>query len=294
MEDISLPSDNHVHSEWSWDAKEGSMVESCRRAIDLGLPSIAFTEHVDLTAWVVPESSVAMFGPAAAHVGPDGRFRAPPIDVDGYFESVERCRWMYPDLRILSGLELGEPHWFPDLTGQLLASGPFDRVLGSLHSLEIDGCPRLVDEWFAADDVAGETEAAAVRSYLAESITMIESSGRFEVFAHIDYLTRQIVLSGRRHDAGAFEEEYRAVLVALAATGRVLEINTRLPLDPRIVRWWYEVGGPAVSFGSDAHQGSAVGHGFHDAAAVAERAGFSPQVDPLSFWCRQGSGRRTS
>ena len=36
-----LPPDNHVHTEWSWDAYAGSMEQSCARALELGLPSIA-------------------------------------------------------------------------------------------------------------------------------------------------------------------------------------------------------------------------------------------------------------
>ena len=47
-----------------------------------------------------------------------------------------------------------------------------------------------------------------------------------------------------------------------------------------------EVGGGAVSFGSDAHSAGQVGHGFAEAAAVAEAAGFRPQPDPRDFWRR--------
>lgn len=48
-----LPADNHVHTEWSWDAPAGSMERSCARAAALGLPAIAFTEHLDHTVWRV-------------------------------------------------------------------------------------------------------------------------------------------------------------------------------------------------------------------------------------------------
>src|SRR5688572_4703404 len=58
---LSLPPDDHTHSEWSWDAIHGSMERSCARAIELGVPSIAFTEHVDLARWhIAPESQAAM------------------------------------------------------------------------------------------------------------------------------------------------------------------------------------------------------------------------------------------
>lgn len=59
--------------------------------------------------------------------------------------------------------------------------------------------------------------------------------------------------------------------------------NTRIGLDPLIVEWWHQAGGQAESFGSDAHSGSAVGHGFTEAAAMAEGIGFRPQADPHDF-----------
>src|SRR2546425_787510 len=79
--------DNHVHTEWSWDAARIPMDASCRRAVELGLPSIAFTEHAD---WLRGQDAV--------------------VEIEGYFECIERCRAAYPGLRIMSGVEMGEPH----------------------------------------------------------------------------------------------------------------------------------------------------------------------------------------
>jgi histidinol phosphatase-like PHP family hydrolase len=45
---MPLPPDGHVHSEWSWDAPNGSMEKTCSRAVEMGLPAVAFTEHADL------------------------------------------------------------------------------------------------------------------------------------------------------------------------------------------------------------------------------------------------------
>ena len=50
-----LTGDGHVHSEWSRDtggprsAAAGRMEAMCRRALKIGLPALAFTEHLDLT-----------------------------------------------------------------------------------------------------------------------------------------------------------------------------------------------------------------------------------------------------
>ena len=47
-----MPTDNHVHTRWSWDtATTSSMQLACARAVEIGLPGLAFTEHVDFTEW---------------------------------------------------------------------------------------------------------------------------------------------------------------------------------------------------------------------------------------------------
>ncbi len=55
--------------------------------------------------------------------------------MDGYLACVADCRERYPTLRILTGVEAGEPHLFAGSTAKVLASGPFDRVLGSQHTM---------------------------------------------------------------------------------------------------------------------------------------------------------------
>src|SRR6266536_3807374 len=218
-----LPPDNHVHTEWSWDAYGGAMEASCARALELGLPSIAFTEHVDLTRWAgLAELSSRMkrdpvdpvLERIAANIGADGCFDPPPLDVEGYLACVERCRARFPVLRILTGVELGEPHWFADQVQALLARGPFDRLLGSLHSLETDGVRREIG---ALHQEIGSARLVPV--YLAEVQRMIESSSVFEVLAHIDYPIRRWSAEAGEYDPAAFEEEHRSVLRALAASG---------------------------------------------------------------------------
>src|SRR6266498_2143665 len=129
-----LPPDNHVHTQWSWDADAGSMEASCARAVELGLPSIAFTDHMEFTRWVIAPKGRGVLHRDAAKVGPDLQFDAPPLDVDGYLECLQRCRDRFPGLRILSGVEFGEPHWHPKELRALLDAGAWQRVLGSLHS----------------------------------------------------------------------------------------------------------------------------------------------------------------
>jgi histidinol-phosphatase (PHP family) len=279
----ALPPDSHVHSQWSWDAPAGGMEGACRRAADLGLPAIAFTEHADFTTWVSdPGKPVRDARLQESPVGADGRYETPPLDVTGYLKCLQRCREQFRGLRIISGVELGEAHWHPAQVSALLAGGDFDRVLGSLHSLDQDA-PLMVDTDMFDPARPGEL----IRSYLAEALTMIESSAPFGVLAHIDYPMRY--WPGRRSApfaAPEFEEEYRVVLRALAGSGRALEINTVVPLAPEIVRWWHDVGGDAVTFGSDAHAPDYVARRFTRAAAIARASGFRPGKHPHDLWRR--------
>jgi histidinol-phosphatase (PHP family) len=263
---VPLPPDLHVHTEWSWDAPHGSMELSCERAIEIGLPAIAFTEHAD---W------------ALVHQGQHS------VDLAGYFDAIERCRVRFGDLRILTGVELGEPHWYPTETAELLAAGPLDQVLGSIHCIRING--QMVDASQFPERAAGDF-VGSVREYFRETLAMVDSGQTFETLAHIDYPKRYWLEGAKPYREVDYEGEIRAVLKAAAATGRVLEVNTTrgrvLSPDITVVRWWREAGGQAVQYGSDAHQPDKVAEGFKVATQMVEAAGFKPARDPMALWRR--------
>ena len=250
------------------------MAAACQRAVAAGIPGIAFTEHLDFTDWR-PGDAIGDTG-----VKPGWWDAIRPFDVGGYLASVTECRERFPQLRILTGVETGEPHLFAASAGAVLASAPFDRVLGSLHALAHEG--RLVN---VSTLLPSHPPAAVMRRYLTEVLAMVEGSSAFGILAHIDYPRRHWPASAGPYREADFEEEYRAVLRALARSGRVLEVNTFSPLpSPDLLRWWRQEGGSAVSFGSDAHVPGRVGDKFRLAVAVAEDAGFTRGADPLGFW----------
>ena len=252
------------------------MVAACQRAVEVGIPAVAFTEHLDFTDWG-PGDAIAATG-----VKPGWWDAIRPLDVEGYLASVAECRERFPQLRILAGVEAGEPHLFAGSAGAVLASGSFDRVLGSLHALAHGG--RLVN---ASSLYGTYPPAELMRRYLTEVVALIEGSGLFGILAHLDYPRRHWPAAAGPYREADFEEEYRAVLRALAGSGRVLEINTYSPLlSADVLRWWREEGGTAVSFGSDAHVTWRVGDKFSLAVAVAEDAGFTRGAGPPGFWLR--------
>lgn len=252
------------------------MARSCEQALAVGLPAIAFTEHLEFTE--------GGDGDSIAGIATDARWwnRIRPLNVTGYLAAVEDCRQRYPGLRILSGVEAGESHLFAASASAIVRSQPFDRVLGSLHAVPYQG--KLV----AADALFGSMpDDDVMRYYFAELLRLIEGSDLFEVLAHLDFPRRYWPRGPHLFREEPFEEEYRAVLRALAGRGRVLEINTKSPLaSVDLVRWWYAEGGAAVSFGSDAHLPQRVGDRFKLAVDVVEAAGFRPGRDPYDFWRR--------
>jgi histidinol-phosphatase (PHP family) len=251
------------------------MRRACERAIALGLPAIAFTEHLDFTVWD-PDDRATDEGLVDRHAS-----RHAEIDVEGYVAELTEVRERFPELRILSGVETGEPHLFSASVAAFLRDAPVDRVLGSLHALSQDGRLYGVGHllWGDAD--------GTMRRYLGELVDMIETSDVFEVLAHVDFPRRYWPGGTEHYVEKDYEEEYRAVFRALASTGRALEVNTSSPLaSVDQVRWFHEEGGEAVSFGSDAHRPEAVGQRFDLAVDVVEAAGFRPGRDRFDFWRR--------
>lgn len=257
------------------------MERTCARAAELGLRSVAFTDHADFTVWTVLADGASLPPQLRDHI--DGGLLTPPeLDLDGYHQCVQRCRDKFPELKIWSGVELSEPHWHPGPAASLLRRGRFDVVVCGLHSLRRS--PEVTRE--VSEGYAEQRAAEVVREYLGEAAAMIGAWDDFDVLAHIDFPVRTWPGRAAGYRTSDFEAEYRAVLRALAASGRVLEINTRVPLDQHIVGWWRQEGGTAVSFGSDAHDPLGLARGFTAAAAMAQAAGFRPGATRHDYWVR--------
>ena len=279
-----LPADAHVHSEWSWDhgsdpASRGSMVRICERAVRIGLPAIIFTEHLDFEDdWCVEDGDIGEH--AQKYVDANGHVMLPTFDLEGYLEQIEQCRHAFRELRILTGVEFGQPHVWDARAADILAAGVIDRINGSLHMLPaVAGTraePTTLYRYGVADDV--------LWAYLEEIPRMVAGSDSFEVFTHIDYAVRSWpIATAGPFDPRRFENGFRAAMRAIAQSGRALEMNTKR-LWPWIPQWWKEEGGRTVTFGSDAHGPGMLAANFPEATAMLEYFGFRPGRRPEDFW----------
>jgi histidinol-phosphatase (PHP family) len=291
IESMGLTGDGHVHSEWSWDTggplsnAAGTMEATCRRAVQIGLPALAFTEHLERTGWAIgPEDLLDHLRPLVDEE--TGLLTPPEFDADGYLESIDRCRHLFPELRILSGVEFGQPHLDEARARQLVDLAALDRVNGSLHTVPVTDEP---------DSVRSEPitlyrlwpAEKVIREYLIEIPRMLAGSSVYTVFCHIEYAVRYWpVQQEGPFDPKRFEEEFRQALRAIAGTGIALELNIGGPIRPWIPQWWREEGGRAITFGSDAHTADSVASNFYEAMAMAEHFGFRAGRRPQDSWIR--------
>lgn len=276
----SLPADDHVHTQWSWDTAVGDMAATCARAVELGLPAVSFTEHADFAPLDIPPGT-----DLPPHWSPYRHGSAlvpPPLDVDGYLQSVTECRERFPGLRIRTGVELSEPHQHSDDASALLASATFDRRLASIHSATVPG----VGWSDVSVAMALGDRRTVMREYLHAVAALAVGFDGFDVLAHIDYPVRHWPASAAPYDPIDFEDAHRDALRALVEGGKVLEVNTRVPLHPVVLAWWREEGGDAITFASDAHAPEDLARGFTEAAAIARAAGFRGGTDPADLWRR--------
>jgi len=247
------PPDYHIHTHFSCDS-ETDMMAVCEAAIARGLREIAFTDHAD-------------FGPA----DPTDCFHP-----EEYLAEIERCRARYGDrLTIRAGVEMSEPHIFAQEAEDVLATGDFDFVLGSAHyavGMQAAWKPTFFEQPLRQ----------AYEAYFRQ-VARLAAEGDFDVLAHLDLVKRDACKFGKTYDGpGPYADVIRAALRSIVERGKGIEINTS-PLHRgqpetcpslQILRWYRELGGEILTFGSDAHIPGAIGMYFDVALDMARAAGF--------------------
>lgn len=282
--DPGLPTDSHVHSEWSWDtggprsAAAGRMEATCRRAVVIGLGAVVFTEHLDFDeSWRT--SSLDLMDHQQHMIDQENYLRPARFDQNGYLDSIELCRERFPTLQIMTGVEFGQPHLHEERAEESVDFTTIERVLGSVHTVPVGNDryePNTLYRMWPAERV--------MTTYLAEVPRMVEGSTLLHVVAHLDYAVRSWPSDEvGPFDPRRFEVEFRMALRAIARRGLALELNTRR-LWPWMVQWWCEEGGLTITFGSDAHTPDQLANGFHEATLLAEHHGFGPGANLTDPW----------
>ncbi len=248
--------DMHVHTRFSPDS-ESELDAVCRRAEDMGVAGLCFTDHAEF---------------APGDVVPD------PGTMEQLIREVGALKRHYRDrLWIGLGIEIGYYRGAAGDIAAFLGSYPFDFVLGSVHVCG-DTCysfPRSFE--------SGADPLDYFTPYL-EDMRSMAAEVDFDAVGHFDLPKR----FGPARDAGRglsarspLWGQVRALLEDLLRRGRLLEINASglrqnadaLYPSAEILEAYRELGGRAVTLGSDSHQPSHMAWGIGRAARAARDGG---------------------
>jgi histidinol-phosphatase (PHP family) len=262
-----LPLDAHMHTDLSPDSNV-PIDAYAATALEHGIAEIAITDHVD-------------FEPGA------------PAFAYSTFADRERVvrdaaeRWGPQGVAIRFGVELTyDRSWEADIRAHL-AGHAYDFTIGSVHDrVSSPYSPSRVAGW-----IAGRSLAEVVAPSFDE-VTAAARSGLFDAIGHIDGVKRYVYPHIRPEAFEAAPELYEPILRALVESGTALEVNTsglRYTIGvtfphPAIVARFHELGGRALTIGSDAHRAEHANWGLDDGYAIATTAGFTD----LTF--RRGPG----
>ena len=260
--------DNHSHSYFSADSRM-DIVDAVKTAYERGLSGLCLTDHLDFD----PPAGVADFTF-------DVSSQQAAIDEDVEFLGLNGREGKYGDFQLLKGVEIGLQDKSMSTIRKILADNKFDCVIASLHL--IDGHDPYFGDYYKPYDWR-----YAYGHYLEEFDRLIRVMPDFDILGHYDYIVRYPDYKEVTIYYSDFADVLDSILTFLVQNGKTLEINTKTyqlyrgrhpELDINILKRFRELGGEAVSFGSDAHDITRIADRFDWCRQTAQAAGLRYEV----------------
>ena len=255
--------DNHNHSQFSFDGGKTTVEASAKAGRANGLAGMCFTDHCD---FFVPAMKAEF-----EHLVPE------QFDIDAQQAEIDRVREMFPDFRIFKGIEIGLEKLSREQNRKILEENEFDQVIASVHYLD-DTDP------FWGGYYKGKDWKTAYGHYLETIYEEMVWLGDFDIVGHYDYVARYAPYPECSIFYRDFPDIFDSILKYLAENGKALEINTktyqdyhgRTPVaDRNVLLRFRELGGEAVSLGSDSHNPQRPGDKFPLFAEFVKSCGFT-------------------
>lgn len=257
---MRIPSDFHLHSEHSEDstAPMKSMIE---RGIALELPSMCFTDHMDLDYPQCPDL-------------PAGSFH---LDADSYRKDFEKNKKTYSDkIDLHFGVELGlQPHITKE-NHVFLSENSFEFIIGSTHLIRHQD-PYYGEFWKDRD------EKDVFAEYFRESLENVRLFDDFDVYGHLDYVVRYAPNKDKYYDPSEYTQITDELMKILISRDQGLDLNSKAlysgMADPNPCSYFLnrfrELGGRIITFGSDAHKPEDLAREFIPMREIAIFCGFT-------------------
>lgn len=248
--------DVHMHCSFSGDsnANPNDMIQS---AIQKNLAGICFTDHLDYDYPDEPNTFL--------------------LDIEAYRSKILELIQLYQNrFPIHLGIELGlQPH-LAEKHASLLASYPFDFVIGSSHV--VHGFDPYYPKYYE-----GKTEQEAYYEYFSSIKENIQAFHNFDVYGHIDYVVRYGPNRNADYTYAKYADIIDEILKLLIRNGKGIELNTGgfkyglghpNPTED-IIRRYHELGGEIITIGSDAHKPEHIAYDFDKVPSILAQCGFS-------------------
>ncbi len=248
--------DLHVHSSYSTDS-EAKMEDTVRRAIEIGLPRLCFTDHID---WDYPVEGLTF-----------------DFDVNTYMNEIEDLQKKYQgQIELLKGVELGLQPQLGERYRKLLRDYPFDFAIGSQHLVN------NMDPYYP-ETFEGKKDSEIFLNYFENMLEDVKAFHSFDTMGHLDYVVRYGRNKARDYSYRAYADIIDEILKLLVKYNIAIELNTcglRKQLGfpnphPDILRRYHELGGTLVTVGSDSHKPYYLGYSFDTAAQILKSCGFT-------------------
>ena len=252
-----LITDTHMHTHNSHDST-AEPFDMCEASVKKGVGVVCFTDHID----VEYVDTVDVFDVAERSVS----------------DALEMRKKFDGKLKVLTGAEIGEYFWKPEVPERLLKMHDFDTVIGSVHSITLGGFTKP----YSTIDMNKPQLEEYMRVYF-EDVTKLLLTGNFDVLAHLTCPLRYINGRYSRHlDIHSFEPQITEILSLAIRRGIALEINTscvgsdydELMPEEWIIRKYRQLGGYLITLGSDAHTPERCANGYDRLFEVLENSGF--------------------
>lgn len=258
--------DQHMHSKHSFDC-ETEPLDNVRRAIELGLDGVTFTEHFDTheSEW------------------PHCRY-----DDASYTADLDQCRHRYGDrLFVGKGIEVCFQPQNEAMILDHLQRHEFDLVILSVHWTR-RGTVHRPRDWDTLSPADGTREYFEAVLEAARWARMLAGRyGRvFDVLGHLDLVRRYTHRFFNYYHPTDSADVVDEILRTCLEAGLIPEVNTstvrtdsgRAMPDGPIVARYAALGGRAMTLGSDAHQPEHVGAGVDYATDMLRRHGIRGQA----------------
>ncbi|MDD4157451.1 MAG: histidinol-phosphatase HisJ family protein [Candidatus Cloacimonetes bacterium] len=222
--------DYHIHGKYSSDSILNYQ-ELCKKAIANNYKYIAFTEHFDLI-----DSEIADYG---------------LLPLRKYFQTIDKLREEFPELYIIRGIELGEPHRVKDFASKLFKDFKPDYIIGSLHVTRSGKNVSLtIKDNFTQSDV---------KEYYEENLEMVKTAN-FDTLGHLSIYKRGILtdtLPDEKSSQHIIDEIFKEMIkseiaIEINYSGYKAFINQHIPNQTLLLKY-KNLGGRLITIASDSH-----------------------------------------